>query len=47
VPTPLAAQMHNLMRLARGMGLGPSDTSSMMRVYETALKREVRATRIE
>ncbi len=47
VPTPLAAQMHNLMRLARGMGLGPSDTSSMMRVYETALKREVRATRLE
>jgi 3-hydroxyisobutyrate dehydrogenase-like beta-hydroxyacid dehydrogenase len=47
VPTPLAAQMHNLMRLARGMGLGASDTSSMMRVYETALKREVRATRIE
>jgi hypothetical protein len=39
--------MHNLMRLARGMGLGASDTSSMMRVYETALKREVRATRIE
>ena len=41
-PTPLAAQTHNLMRLARGMGLGSSDTASMMRVYETALKREVR-----
>ncbi len=41
-PTPLAAATHTLMRLARGMGLGPSDTASMMRVYETALKREVR-----
>ncbi|MGE0425801.1 MAG: NAD(P)-dependent oxidoreductase [Reyranellaceae bacterium] len=41
-PTPLAAQAHNLMRLARGMGLGSSDTASMMRVYETAMKREVR-----
>jgi 3-hydroxyisobutyrate dehydrogenase-like beta-hydroxyacid dehydrogenase len=43
VPTPQAAQVHNLMRLARGMGLGRSDTSSIMRVYETSLKREVRA----
>ncbi len=42
-PTPQAAQTHNLMRLARGMGFGQSDTSSMMRVYETALKREVRS----
>ncbi len=42
VPTPMGATTHNLMRLARGMGLGPSDTASMMRVYETALKREVR-----
>jgi 3-hydroxyisobutyrate dehydrogenase-like beta-hydroxyacid dehydrogenase len=43
VPVPQAAQVHNLMRLARGMGLGSSDTSAMMRVYETTLKREVRA----
>lgn len=43
VPTPLAAQVHNLMRMARGLGLGTSDTSSIMRVYETTLKREVRA----
>jgi 3-hydroxyisobutyrate dehydrogenase-like beta-hydroxyacid dehydrogenase len=43
VPVPHGAQTHNLMRLARGMGLGASDTSSIMRVYETALKREVRA----
>lgn len=43
VPTPLAAQVHNLMRMARGLGLGSSDTSSMMRVYETTLKRDVRA----
>jgi len=42
VPTPMGATTHNLMRLARGMGLGSSDTASMMRVYETALKREVR-----
>jgi len=43
VPVPQAAQVHNLMRLARGMGLGTSDTSAIMRVYETSLKREVRA----
>jgi 3-hydroxyisobutyrate dehydrogenase-like beta-hydroxyacid dehydrogenase len=42
-PTPLAAQTHTLMRLARGMGLGSSDVSALMRVYETALNREVRA----
>lgn len=41
-PTPLGAQTHNLLRLARGMGLGRSDTSAMIRVYETAMKREIR-----
>jgi len=42
-PVLLAAQTHNLMRLARGMGLGANDFSQMMRVYESALGREVRA----
>ncbi|QQS12170.1 MAG: NAD(P)-dependent oxidoreductase [Rhodospirillales bacterium] len=41
-PAPLGAQTHNLLRLARGMGLGRSDTSAMVRVYETAMKREIR-----
>lgn len=43
VPNPLAASTHNLMRMARGMGLGDADPTAVMRVYETALGREVRA----
>jgi 3-hydroxyisobutyrate dehydrogenase-like beta-hydroxyacid dehydrogenase len=42
VPTPLGADAHNLMRLARGMGLGGADPTAIVRVYETALGREVR-----
>ena len=42
VPLPLSAQTHNLMRMARGMGLGGDDATAMMRVYETTLGREVR-----
>jgi hypothetical protein len=29
--------------MARGMGLGSSDSASVVRVYETALGEEVRA----
>ncbi len=33
----------SLMRMARGMGLGSSDSASVVRVYETVLGEEVRA----
>ena len=38
----LAPQVMSLMRMARGMGLGSSDSAAMMRVYETLLGEEVR-----
>ena len=43
VPGLIAPQVLNLMRMARGMGLGPSDSSSVIKVYEAALGEEVRA----
>ena len=43
VPGLIAPQVMNLMRMARGMGLGTSDSCAMIRVYETALDTEVRA----
>ena len=43
VPGMIAPQVLNLMRMARGMGLGGADSSSVIRVYETALNEEVRA----
>ncbi len=43
VPLALGPPVHNLMRMARGMGFGDDDTTAMMRVYETILNREVRA----
>ena len=42
IPLPLAAQTHNLMRMARGMGYGGNDTTAMMRVYEDTLNQWVR-----
>ena len=39
----IAPQVMNLMRMARGMGLGTSDSCSIIRVYETALDTEARA----
>ncbi len=42
VPTPAGAQTHNLMRLARGMGLGSSDSSAIVKVYEKALGRSLK-----
>jgi 3-hydroxyisobutyrate dehydrogenase-like beta-hydroxyacid dehydrogenase len=41
VPTPLGAETHNLMRMARGMGLGDRDPTAVIRVYETVLARAV------
>lgn len=43
VPGMIAPQVMNLMRMARGMGLGDSDSTAMIRVYETALGTDVRA----
>ena len=37
VPGMIAPQVMTLMRMARGMGLGSSDSASVIRVYETAL----------
>jgi 3-hydroxyisobutyrate dehydrogenase-like beta-hydroxyacid dehydrogenase len=42
VPLPQGSSTHNLQRLARGMKLGSSDSSSILRVYETALGRTVK-----
>ena len=41
VPGMIAPQAMNLMRMARGMGLGESDSAAVMRVYETALGENV------
>ncbi|MGE0417898.1 MAG: NAD(P)-dependent oxidoreductase [Acetobacteraceae bacterium] len=43
VPGMIAPQVLNLMRMARGMGLGGMDSTSMIQVYEKALNEEVRA----
>ena len=43
VPGLIAPQVMNLMRMARGMGMGGDDSSSMIRVYEAALNETVRA----
>lgn len=42
VPLSQGASTHNLQRMARGMGLGPKDSSSILRVYETLLGRTIR-----
>jgi 3-hydroxyisobutyrate dehydrogenase-like beta-hydroxyacid dehydrogenase len=43
VPGMIAPQVMNLMRIARARGMGGDDSSSVIRVYEQALGREVRA----
>ena len=43
VPGLIAPQVMNLMRMARGMGLGASDSASVVRVYETALGEDIRS----
>src|SRR5262245_12501845 len=42
VPLAQGASTHNLQRMARAMGHGPHDSSSILRVYETVLGRTVR-----
>jgi 3-hydroxyisobutyrate dehydrogenase-like beta-hydroxyacid dehydrogenase len=42
VPLSQGASTHNLQRLARGMGFGPDDSSSVMRVYEALLGRKIK-----
>jgi 3-hydroxyisobutyrate dehydrogenase-like beta-hydroxyacid dehydrogenase len=42
VPLPQGSATHNLQRMARGMGLGPDDSSAILRVYETVLKRTIK-----
>jgi len=42
LPGMIAPQVMNLMRLARAKGWGVDDSSSVLRVYETALDREVK-----
>lgn len=42
VPLPQGSATHNLQRMARGMGLGPDDSSAILRVYETVLGRTVK-----
>jgi 3-hydroxyisobutyrate dehydrogenase len=41
VPLQQGASTHNLQRLAKGMGWGPEDSTSVLRVYETMLKHRV------
>jgi 3-hydroxyisobutyrate dehydrogenase-like beta-hydroxyacid dehydrogenase len=42
VPLPQGSTTHNLQRMARGMGFGRDDSSSVMRVYETVLGRTIK-----
>ena len=42
VPLPQGSSTHNLQRMARGMGLGPKDSSAILRVYETVLGRTIK-----
>ena len=42
LPGMIAPQVMNLMRLARAKGWGVDDSSSVLRVYETAVNREVK-----
>lgn len=41
VPGMIGPQVMNLLRMARGMGLGNSDTSAMIKVYEAALGSKI------
>ena len=42
VPLPQGSSTHNLQRMAKGMGWGPEDSSSVLRVYEKMLGRTVK-----
>src|SRR5215468_8806399 len=43
VPLQQGAATHNLQRMARGMGFGPEDSTSILRVYESALGHKIKA----
>ena len=43
MPGLLAPEALNLMRMARGMGLGGQDSTAVLQVYEKLLGREARA----
>ena len=42
MPLQQGASTHNLQRLAKGMGWGPDDSSSVLRVYEKMLGKTVK-----
>lgn len=42
VPGMVAPQVLNLMRMARGMGLGQDDSTSVIKVYESVLRKQAR-----
>jgi 3-hydroxyisobutyrate dehydrogenase-like beta-hydroxyacid dehydrogenase len=42
VPAMVAPQVLNLMRMARGMGLGQGDSTSVIKVYESVLGKQAR-----
>jgi 3-hydroxyisobutyrate dehydrogenase-like beta-hydroxyacid dehydrogenase len=42
VPGMVAPQVLNLMRMARGLGFGPDDSTSVIKVYEQALGKQAR-----
>jgi 3-hydroxyisobutyrate dehydrogenase-like beta-hydroxyacid dehydrogenase len=42
VPARVAPQVLNLMRMARGMGLGQGDSTSVIRIYESVLGKQAR-----
>jgi 3-hydroxyisobutyrate dehydrogenase-like beta-hydroxyacid dehydrogenase len=42
IPLPQGSSTHTLQRLARGMGFGGDDSSSVLRVYETMLNHKVK-----
>ena len=41
VPAPIGGDVHDLMRMAKGLGLGDADPTAVMRVYETTLQRSI------
>ncbi len=42
VPGMIAPQVMNLMRMARGVGMGGNDSTTMIQVYEQAIGQQVR-----
>ncbi len=42
VPGMVAPQVLNLMRMARGLGFGPDNSTSVIKVYEQALGQKAR-----